>query len=159
MRTFHYDHIDEQVRSVDDLQYLASHIDLLLVSLFQSAPEAFSETLTAKLPPDLAHLFEETLSDQGVPLTERETLQHFFHGLKDHLAHLPVLQLTVAYHPTGEQIEALSDWTRKATGNPVVLQLHYDPSVLGGAIIAYGGQYADLSVKKRLNTVYEAKKP
>jgi len=159
MKTFNYERIGQEVRTVDDLRYFSSRIDLLLVNLFQTNPTAFADTLKEKLPGDLSTLLDESLRDQQVALSERETLQHFFHGLKDYLTHLPVLQLTLAYHPTGEQAGKLSDWARQKTAKNVVLDFRYDPRVLGGAIVTYGGKYVDLSLKKRLDSVYEAKKP
>jgi F0F1-type ATP synthase delta subunit len=159
MKTYVYDDLLADLRTVDDLHHIAAEIDTLLVSVFQTNPAIFKSTLETKLQRNIGTILSEMLRKQGVAFEDHEQIQAFFTGLQTYLAHLPVLQLTLAYHPTNEQIEELSDWIRTKTAKPVILHVHYDIRVIGGAIITYGGKYADKSLKKRMESVYEAKKP
>jgi F0F1-type ATP synthase delta subunit len=159
MNAFNYEKVTEDLRTVDDLHYFSSEIDMLSTSLFKTDSNGFKETLETKLQRNLGNLIADSLRTQNIAYTDTEILQRYFSGLKEYITHLPTMQLTIAYHPTNEQIEKLSEWIRVHTGKPVIIHLHYDPRTLGGAIITYGGKYADLTLKRRMDSVYEAKKP
>jgi F0F1-type ATP synthase delta subunit len=158
MRSFSYDLLIEDLKTADDLELLAAEIDMLLVSLYQNDSNAFKDTLDTKLQRRMGDLFVHSLTEQKIALTDREQLQEYFTELKEFISHLPHLQLTLPYHPSNEQIGQLSDWVRQQTGKAVILQLKYNKRLLGGAVITYGGAYKDLSLKKKLETVFVAKR-
>lgn len=158
MSTYTYESIIQEIRTLDDLQLLARQIDALLVALFKPSLESFTDTLNRKLQRTLGTTLILSLRQQNISLDNREQLQIYFNGLRDYIAHLPMLQLIIAYHPSNEQIEQLSDWARAQTGKPVILQLIYNKEILAGAVITYQGRIADLSLKKKLAPVYETKR-
>lgn len=158
MTTYSYSSILDEVKTVEDLRLVASEIDMLLVTLYKTDKEIFVKRLHTKLQRNLTDSLTLSLNQQNVSLENHEQLQQYFTGLKQFLAALPLLQLTIPYHPSNEQVEKLSDWARRETNKPVILQIQYNPTLLGGAVITYEGRYTDLSLKKKLDAVYATKK-
>ena len=158
MSKYTYDTVMQDIRTVDDLYLLSGQIDKLLVNLFKATTEVFNDTLRTKLQRNLGNSLMLSLKSQNIALDNHEQLQIYFNGLREYIAHLPILQLTIAYHPSNEQIESLSDWARRETGKPVIIQPIYNKQILGGAIITYEGRIADVSLRRKLESVYESKR-
>lgn len=158
MTTYSYDSIVDRFTTVEDVHLAATQIDSLLVALYKTDKEAFVHALQNNLHRNLSDSLMQALTDQHISLEDHDALEQYCKGLKHFLSSLPLLQLTLAYHPNNEQIEKLSEWARSQTNKPVILELHYNPYILGGAIITFEGKYLDLSLKKKLDAVYEAKR-
>lgn len=157
MSTYHYDRILDDIKTVEDLHLIAAEIDMLVVSVYKSDPAVFRNALS-NLQRNLTDAITLSLKEQNISFDNHQELQHYFHGLKQFITSLPVLQLTLAYHPNNEQIEKLVAWARQTTEKPIILQLHYNQHILGGAIITFEGRYLDLSLKKKLDIAYESKR-
>lgn len=153
-----YQRIFEQIRTVEDVRLTANSIDLLLVSLYKTHNGMFQETLSASVERGLAESILLTLQEQNIGLSDYARLETFFSALKQQLAAIHTLHLTLAYHPTNEQVEQLSDWVRQATRSFVVLEIRVNPDQIAGAVITYKGKYVDLSLKKKLSAVYQTKR-
>lgn len=158
MTSYNYDRILEDIKTVEDLHLIAAEIDMLAESVYKANPEIFKHTLNTNLQRNLTDALTLSLTEQAISFDNHQALQQYFHGLKQFITTLPILQLTLAYHPSNEQIEALALWARQQTGKPVILQLHFNKHLIGGAIITFEGRYIDLSLKKKLDLAYEAKR-
>lgn len=158
MTTYTYDKVLEEIRTIEDLRLVASELDRLMVSLYNADAGAFKTLLTTNIQRSLSDAITQSASEQQLSLDNYEQLEQYFSGLKQTLMKLPVLQLTLAYRPTNEHIISLSEWIRRETNKSVVLQLHYNQNILGGAIITFEGRYLDLSLKTKLASVYESKR-
>jgi hypothetical protein len=158
MNDYNYDNILSELRTVDDLDFLNAEIDMLLVSLYKTDPTEYQNILKAKIQQKLAEELTLSMTEQKVALDDRDQLESYLNGLKKFLSFIPVLHLTLAYQPGNDEINQLAEWARTQTGKPVVLHLYHNSSLLGGAVITFEGKYIDLSLKKRLSTVYESKK-
>lgn len=157
MSKYTYESILQDIRTLDDLRLLTGQIDGLLTNLFKATNSQFQDMLHTKLQRTLGNSLILSLKQQGINLDNQEQLQVYFDGLREYIAKLPILQLVIAYHPTNEQLEQISDWARMTTGEPIILSLIYNKNILGGAVITYQGRVTDLSVKKKLEAVYETK--
>ena len=65
--------------------------------------------------------------------------------LEETVKKLEVVQLTLAYEPSPQDIEAFF----KAAGK--ILDISKDTRLLGGAVVSYQGKYGDFSVRKKLS--------
>jgi F0F1-type ATP synthase delta subunit len=158
MTAYSYDRVVDELKTSDDMELFLAEIDMLLVSLYQNNVSAFKETLDTKLQRRLGDILTHSLQEQKINFTDHEQLQYYFTGLKAYVTQLPLLHLTLAYHPTNQQILGLSEWARQVVKRPVILHLNYNKMLLGGAVISFGGSYKDLSLKKKLDTVYQTKR-
>src|SRR5690606_21777939 len=126
------------------LHLVSSEIDMLITSVFKADQEAFKNALNDKLHRNLSDSIAHSLSVHEIAYNDYTSLQRYFNGLKEFLTSLPVLQLTLAYNPKNEQLETISEAVRRQTGKPVILQIHHNPQMLGGAVITFEGRYIDL---------------
>lgn len=70
---------------------------------------------------------------------------------------MPRILLTVAREMPQESMERMSMWLREKCGHPVLLDLTYDASLVGGAVVQKDGKYRDFSLKKMLDREDERK--
>lgn len=66
--------------------------------------------------------------------------------------------VTSAYALDKDQVAALKAQLKKKVGRDVAVNLHIDPTILGGLIVKIGSQMIDSSIKTRLNTLATAMK-
>jgi F-type H+-transporting ATPase subunit delta len=66
--------------------------------------------------------------------------------------------VTSAHALDASQIEALKAQLKKKVGRDVAVNLHIDPTILGGLVVKIGSQMIDSSIKTRLNTLATAMK-
>lgn len=66
--------------------------------------------------------------------------------------------VTSAHALDKDQVAALKAQLKKKVGRDVAVNLHIDPTILGGLIVKIGSQMIDSSIKTRLNTLANAMK-
>jgi F-type H+-transporting ATPase subunit delta len=66
--------------------------------------------------------------------------------------------VTSAHALDTAQVDALKAQLKKKVGRDVAVNLHVDPTILGGLIVKIGSQMIDSSIKTRLNTLANAMK-
>lgn len=62
----------------------------------------------------------------------------------------PVLTIFVPFSIPSREIPKLGQKIRKKFGKNVVLDIKYDPDLIGGAAFAFGGKYWDFSVRSKI---------
>jgi F0F1-type ATP synthase delta subunit len=62
-----------------------------------------------------------------------------------------LVEITVAVEPTGDMKKAISGWFILNYDNKPVFELRHDPSIIGGALISYKGEFRDYSIRKKLS--------
>jgi len=73
--------------------------------------------------------------------------------LEETVKKLEVVQLTLAYEPSPQDIEVFF----KAAGK--ILDISKDARILGGAVVSYQGKYSDYSLKKKLESYFFVSPP
>ena len=64
------------------------------------------------------------------------------------LAGFDKIEMAISYQPTYENIERLSQTVKRLIGVNTLIKLIYDPTLLGGAVVIYKGNYRDYTLKK-----------
>ena len=67
-------------------------------------------------------------------------------------------EVTSAYPLGDDQIAALKSKLKARVGRDVSIDLHVDPSLLGGIVVRLGSQMIDASIRTKLNTLATAMK-
>ncbi len=129
---------------------LLAEIDLLTKSLFQEDEDSFKNVLRNDIGKDsagiLSHLLEKEES-----LKQREA---FLTSLKEALLALPLLHLTVAVKPSEAGLELLAKKSRSLFAPTVILDIVVDENIFGGALVSYGGRYADCSLATKMDDYF-----
>lgn len=60
---------------------------------------------------------------------------------------LPVASLYIPYEPVPAEVSKIGVWFRGNVGSNVLLDIHTDPTLLGGCAIVWKGSYRDYSLR------------
>lgn len=145
-----YSTLLSMIHTVYDRDSLLHELNVLAEHLFQteqSTRDAIRLYVSARYAAELQHLCVSL----GIGPADSSQLKALVDGLTDELSHMKELQLRVAFDPNEDDIQALSQWVRFHVGVPALLNVTYDKTVTGGAIISYGGIYRDYSLSTQID--------
>lgn len=143
-----FSEILEKVITSDDVALLQSEIDTLKKSLFTVGEDGFDAAAKTQVRAWVG----QAVSDQGgSTIKSRES---YLIQLAGELKKLPVIHLSIAVEPTYETLNNIHAWLLRELNSNFILELEYDPGLIGGAIITYQGKYHDGSLKTQLEEVY-----
>ncbi len=90
------------------------------------------------------------LDKSKISLNDKEESKNFFIQLRDYIAQINVIDLTLAIEPTYYQVQKFSNWVESNTKQKFFLHIIIDPKIIGGALIGVKGLYKDKSLRKKL---------
>ncbi len=137
----------------DDVVKLGEEIDLLLKSLYQLEIDKFEQNLKGEVRLRVAMEIRKLLQG-NIDQNKGEIKAILSSGYKA-VCSLPVLKLILAFEPSEQVIADISNWARLNLEKGIILDLSMDRSVSGGAVIIYRGKFYDLTVKKKLQEIFE----
>jgi F0F1-type ATP synthase delta subunit len=118
----------------------------------------------AKLSEKAEKLGDKNLYQFFLKLEEKEKIGsdqkeqfNLLEKLKDWLKKLPVLKLEIAFLPSEKTIEKISYWLKKEVGKKIILDIYFNPKIVGGAILEYEGKFANLSLAKEIEKIFYEK--
>lgn len=141
----------------DDVIKLTSSLDSLKEKLFKTGNKSIQEHIDECIPQSFAEVVSSFLTantDGPSPVEIGNNIT----ALKASCEKMKSVSVTVAIDPPKNTISRLSEWIKKTYGTDTLMEFTIDPGIIGGAVIIYGGTYLDLSLRKKLNAVFEAKK-
>jgi F0F1-type ATP synthase delta subunit len=145
----------EIVRTKEEAEQFLSQVELVLESYFQVGEEKRKEILEGKLPYKTSVFFKKILDAH---VSDHTAFEKSLNEIKEKVQSLPMCSLTIAFVPRGETVSQFISWVRSNFSKEAILDISTDPSILGGAKIAMGGKYKDLSVSNRLQALFETEK-
>lgn len=105
--------------------------------------------------------FISLLRENNVNISSNAALKEFFDIIQNKISYLPVLSITLAFNPTEETLQALSDWF-VLNKKQVLFEISVDKRLVAGVAIYYNSKYLDFSIKSRfeniLNSILNAEK-
>jgi ATP synthase delta (OSCP) subunit len=108
-----------------------------------------------KLPKEVAELLIQAFATAPITPENQISIKRQVDELTDQLRTARSVQLTIAFQADEPAISYFSDWIKKNVNEELVLDLHYDKSIVGGALLIAGGAYKDYSVRKNLATRFQ----
>jgi len=136
-----YTDIYKQLRTKQELDELIYEIDILLESLYQTNGEAFDSILKTKVRGKIFDIFSAAFSGGA-------DKKKYLLKLKENLSKTTYLNLVLAIEPSNDFLDRISFFVKKSISPDVVLDINYDPGILGGAVMIYQGNYRDFSFRK-----------
>lgn len=127
--------------TLDDRETLRTELELLRNAVFQTKENSFPEALKIKVRNSIAEIIE-----REVRLQKTEPEKYLSEVLQQ-LDQVPILELTIAFEPTQENLEHIVAHASKLLSQTVITQLHIQPEVVAGAVIVWNGHYHDASLK------------
>lgn len=92
----------------------------------------------------------ELARQQNLSVTNRSNLAKLLNLLKEKLADLPEINITLAIEPTNEIIDLIYNFYIEKYHKEVIWNITVDSTIIGGAIFGYSGEFKDYSLKKRV---------
>lgn len=148
-----YQGLIDLTQTTEDVVKLDEEIDLLLQSIYHVDKDMLEDTLKKmvriRVAMEIRSLVKQTTT------SKKEEIKTLFSNMYRTICALPILQLTLAFEPSEAVIGNISRWARQNLAAGILLDLSLDRSVLGGAIIVYHGKFYDLTLRKKLQDVFD----
>lgn len=77
----------------------------------------------------------------------KDTMYRLLDKLADDMKVLPIINVYIPYEPIPGEVMRLGKWFRKNVDPTMVVELHIDPTLLGGCAFAWQGIYRDYSLR------------
>jgi|GEM_PF-1730495 len=148
--------IASTVRTKQEADICIDDVDHLLTAYYQTDTKDIENVLRNKISAKNAQLFMSILSEYG---GDHTLFQAFLEKLHQQISSFSVFQLTIAFDPNDSTLDVLSLWVKTNISPLTVLDVVCNPHILGGAIISYKGIYKDFSLKRKLDELFNKKKP
>ncbi|KKU51054.1 MAG: hypothetical protein A3H69_04820 [Candidatus Sungbacteria bacterium RIFCSPLOWO2_02_FULL_47_9] len=141
------------VRTKDERDQAENAVSVLEGTPYQAGQDSLEDVLRRVVPLEIAGVIHKSMADAERAGGE-EGRKEFLKTLKDALAALRVVRLELAIEPTEELIEHIADWILRDLGEGFILDIGFDPSVLGGAKIIFDGRYVEKTFDAELRSLF-----
>jgi len=153
----YYD-IVKSLKTTPDAEEFLLQLDNLLTKLFKINPDSLEKNLKKIVSSKFAELFKESFKINNINQNDHSAIEKFLNSIKNQIQQLNILKLQLAFDPTEETIDTLFRWIAENYGSGIILDIHKDESILGGAIVTFNGKYKDLSLRKRFEDTFQKNK-
>lgn len=153
-----YSDIIKSLKTTQEVEEFLSQVDNLLAKLFKVNPESLDKSLEKIISSKLAELLRESFKKNNIDQNDHSAVEKFLNNIKNQAQQLNVLKLQLAFDPSDETITTVFNWVSENYGDGIVLDIQKDESIIGGTIITFNGKYKDLSLKRRLEDVFQKNK-
>lgn len=148
-----YQGLIELTQTTEDLVKLDEEIDLLLQGIYNIDKDKLEDILGKMVRIRVAEEMRKLVNQAAS--SKKEDIKIILSNMYRTICALPILQLTLAFEPSEAVIGNISRWARKNFAAGILLDLSLDRSILGGAIICYHGKFYDLTLKKKLQDIFD----
>lgn len=94
------------------------------------------------------------LRSSNVQIDSIPQVQAFLTSLLQRIATLPTLSICLAFEPTDETLEMLSDWFLLHIKQHLLLDITVNKELIAGMTITYNGKYVDTSIKPQFDAIF-----
>ena len=150
-----FDQVMERLRTTSDLSQVLLCLGEFVDTFFQRKSLQEQQTIFRKLPLEMANVFIAAFASQPVTPENQITIKRQIDELIDKLHLCKSMQLTIAFQANEETITLFSDWVKKNIDKNLLIDLHFDNAIVGGAVIIAHGAYKDYSVHKNLSNRFQ----
>jgi hypothetical protein len=145
-----FDQIAGKLRLKSEMTAIIICLDEYVNDFFAPKGSSMTQTVFEGLPPELGKILKDELLKDPVTHENQAIVNKRIDELKDKLRAMRVIQLTLAFQPDEEAIKLFSEWVKKNISPNTLIDLQFDKTIVGGALIISEGQYKDYSVRKKL---------
>jgi F0F1-type ATP synthase delta subunit len=128
------------------------------IEKFLSISETDKQQIFKDLPEEIAAILIPAFAHEAATPENYITVKRQIDELSDRLRKCQNIQLTIAFKPDEITITLFSDWVKKNIKPDMLIDLHFDAAIVGGAVIIAGGVFKDYSVRKRLANRFQIQK-
>jgi F0F1-type ATP synthase delta subunit len=136
--------------------HLSSELDLLIADLYNT-----EKPFEQKLSNTLNHQEKEALSNMiqkhGVVTSDPMKFQEYLEELKEAIRSIPTMDVTIGIDPKDSLVSIISTWLKSNAKTRFILDFHKDDTCGGGAVVEFGGERRDFTIRKHLQNKFKKK--
>lgn len=143
------DKLLQSVKTKRDATKLLEEVDIISKSLYKAGGEAVESVLKNEVRVATAEAIRESFTQKD--LNKKNYLDQIIKLIQK----MPNVSLILAFEPSEGAIERFYSKISESVGQQVLLDIVYEPQIIGGAVIIYKGKYRDFSFKKVFEAEFE----
>jgi len=140
----------KKIVTKEDLIFFLEEINLVKGVIFKNINIPLSKKVKRNISEDFRKELEE-LERKKIISKNPEKNQIFFENLKKYLQKFPQVKIEIAFQPKKKFVNEISLWLEKEINQKIVLDLTFNPKIVGGAIIEYQGKQINFSLAKKID--------
>ncbi len=133
------------IYTVEDRRIFFEELELLMAGLYKQGENSFDNILKNRVRVSIAQALREVFQDQSV------SKERYFNDLKERLDSLRIFEITLAFEPSQRFLEELFSHVNAVYGGGIILDLTYNPRIVGGCVVTFAGKYRDYSLRKTID--------
>jgi len=126
----------------DDWLRLRREVDRLEESLYKTGDEGYETVLENDVRKELA----EIITSQNI---SKDIVHDRLREIREALGGVHAVKITLAAEPPRSLVKEIWTWVGKHAGEEIILEIKINPGIIGGALIAWNGRYADFSLREK----------
>lgn len=150
-----FDQLIVKLRTMDEVSHVIHSLEEFSGTFY--SPKTFEEQqhVFSKLPKELGDILLTEIVP--VPVTRENQIEtkRKVDQLMENLKRCQNIKLTIAFLPNDTTISLFSDWVKKNIKPEMLIDLQFDRTIVGGALLISSGAYKDYSVKKKLSNFFQ----
>jgi F0F1-type ATP synthase delta subunit len=153
-----FDEVIVRLRTTSDVSLVFACLEEFVNTFFSSKQLSEQQQIFRKLPKEIADMLIQAFASEPITLVNQISTKRKIDDFTDKLRKVKTLQLTIAFRCNEDTITLFSDWVKKNIKKDLIIDLHYDKTIVGGAVLIADGSYKDYSVKKNLSNRFQIQK-
>lgn len=85
--------------------------------------------------------------DSFLDAFNKDNTYKLLNTMSEMIKSIPVISVYIPYEPVPAEVVKLGTWFRRSVGDNILLDIHTDPTLLGGCAFAWKGVYRDYSLR------------
>lgn len=143
------DKLLENITTKREAERLLEEIEIIRNGLFEARGGAFESLLKNKVRAITAENIRQIFAEEGVDKKK------YLDKVEELVMKMPNVSLILAFEPSEGAVERFYSKISEAAGKPMLLDIVYEPQIIGGAVIIFNGRYRDFSFKKIFEAEFE----
>lgn len=141
----------KKIRTKEELISLLEEILKIKPIIFKNKEGLASKKVKGAVSEKLKELIENLEKEGEFSRKNLREQSALLENLEKELESLPKIKLEIAFAPSENFLDRISQFIKKELGQRTILDLTINPNIVGGAIIEYRGNWRDFSVAKRID--------
>ena len=144
------------INTVDKLNELLTDVSEAETTSFASSAKHLSASIKGKVSKKFEEIIRNLEARNELPKSPEDRLK-FFEGLKEYLQKLPIISLELAFNPSDNFVNKISNFLKGGSDSTPILDIQVKPNILAGTTIEKDGVFKDYSYTTRLDQILKQK--
>lgn len=146
-----------EINTVEELQLFYKEIDQIISSVFQDS-EGLEKVLSSVVSAGKKEKIISLLRASDVSFDNLVEVQKTLELIKEAGSLIPQISLKLAFEPSQNMLRNIGLWFVRNLEQKVFLDIQTESNILGGAHIAYDGEFSDQTLKTKIDHLLSTKK-